>query len=109
VKTVDAKPVPEPKVDDGDKATKPIAAASPPAVNRPSVPAAATPPASVAKEAVPEAAPAEVTDKPKQPAVAMDDLEIKHDPGKKDPLGAIPGKKYRPPVFTGCGPVCGGA
>ena len=82
-KTVDAKSVPEPKVDDGNQATKPIAAASPPAVNRPSVPVAATPPASVAKAAVPEAGPAKVTAKPKPPAVSMGDLEIKHDPGEK--------------------------
>jgi hypothetical protein len=81
-KTVEAKPVPEPKIDDGNKEMEPIAAASPPAVNQ-SVPPAATPPVSVAKDIVSEAAPAKVTAKPEQPAVAMDDLEIKHDAGKK--------------------------
>jgi hypothetical protein len=82
-KTVDAKPVPEPKVDDGNQATQPTAAARPPAVNRSSVPAAATPPVGLANAPAPEAAPAKVNVKPKQPVVSMGDLEITHDPGKK--------------------------
>ncbi len=82
VKTVDAQPLPEPKGDDGNQASQPIAAAKPPTVNRSSAPAA-PPPASQTKAAVPEAAPPKAPTKPKPPAVAMDDLEIKHDPAKK--------------------------
>ena len=78
-KTIDTKPVSEPKTVDDKKALESIATASPTAVNQP----VATPPAIVAKGAVSDAAPAEVPAEPKQPAVAMDELEIKHDAGKK--------------------------
>ena len=83
VKTVDVKPVPEPTIDDGEKETKPAGAATQAAVKTASAPPAAAPPASVAEDAVPDAAPVEATAAPKQPAVAMDDLEIEHDAGKK--------------------------
>lgn len=83
VETVEPKPVSQPTIDAGEKETAPIAAASQVAVNQTSTPPATTLPASVAKEAVPNAAPVEATSAPKQPAVAMDDLEIKHDAGKK--------------------------
>ena len=83
VNTVDAKPVSQPTIDAGEKETEPTAAASQAAVNQTSAPPAAAPPASVAKASAPEAAPAEAAAEPEQPAVAMDDLEMKHDAGKK--------------------------
>lgn len=82
-KTGDTQPVSKPKIDDGDKAPKTMAAAGPPALKQPPVPAAATPRKNVPKEAVPKVVPATVTDPPEPPAVAMDDLEIKFDAGKK--------------------------
>lgn len=83
VKTVDAKPATETKSDDGEKKTEPVATASPTAEIQPSIPSAAPPPDRAAEEAVPEAVPAEETAEPEQPAVAIGDLEIKHDSGKK--------------------------
>ncbi|MCB2147407.1 MAG: hypothetical protein KQI81_13105 [Deltaproteobacteria bacterium] len=83
VKTAPAKPDAEPKKDGVAKETEPAATASPAAEIQPAVPSAATPPDSAAEEAVPEAAPAEVTAEPEQPAVAIDDLEIKHDAEKR--------------------------
>lgn len=82
-KTGDTQPVSKPKIDDGDKAPKTIAAAGPPALKLPPVPAVATPRKSAAKEAIAKVVPAKVTDPPKPPAVAMDDLEIKFDAGEK--------------------------
>ncbi|WP_319404635.1 hypothetical protein [uncultured Desulfosarcina sp.] len=83
VKTVDAKPATAPKVDDGQKERGSVAPASPTAEIQPSIPSAATPTDSAAEEALPKAAPAEATAEPEQPAVAIEDLEIKHDAGKK--------------------------
>ncbi len=83
VKTVADKPVSQPTPDAGEKETEPAAAASQAAVNQPSVPPAAAPAPSAAEASVPDAAPAEATAAPQQPVVAMDDLEIKHDAGKK--------------------------
>jgi len=83
VEPVDAKPVPEPTVADGEKETPSSGAAGQAAAKPASAPPAATPPASVAKAAVPDAAPTEATAAPEQPVVAMDDLEIEHDARKK--------------------------
>ncbi|MDX2451900.1 hypothetical protein [Desulfosarcina sp.] len=82
VETVDAKPVPGPTIDDGEKETKPITAANQASVKPASAPPAAPPPASAAKAVVPDIAPAGVKAESKQPAVAMDDLDIKHDAAK---------------------------
>ncbi len=82
-KPVDAEPVSQPTIDAGEKETQPAAAASQAAVNQTSTPPAAAPQASLAKASVPDPAPAEATAAPEQPAVAMDDLEIEHDAGKK--------------------------
>ncbi len=82
VKTVDAKPVSQPTIDADEKETQPAAEASQAAVNQTSGPPAAAPPASVAKASASDAAPVEAAAEPEQPAVAMDDLEIKHDAGK---------------------------
>jgi len=78
-KAVEAKPDSEPKTGNDKKAPESIATASQTAVNQP----IAAPQESVAKGAVSEAAPAEAATEPKQPVVAVDDLEIKHDAGKK--------------------------
>lgn len=82
-KTVDAKPVFSPNIEADEEETEPAAAASQAAVKQPSVPPAAAPPASLAKASAPDAAPVEATAAPKQPAVAMDDLEVNHDAGEK--------------------------
>jgi len=105
VKTVEAKPVDEPKIDDGEKESEPLATASPTAVLQPSVPAAVTSPDSQAKGAVPEEAQAEETAESEQPAVAMDDLEIIHDAGKKTLLARFRVKNTGPrssPVAGRC-------
>ncbi|MBR9986337.1 MAG: hypothetical protein KFF68_10530 [Desulfosarcina sp.] len=83
VKSVDAKPVSQPTIDAGEKETEPAAAASQAAVDQTSGPPAAALPASVVKGSASDAAPVRATAEPTQPAVAMDDLEIKHDAGEK--------------------------
>ncbi|WP_372683600.1 hypothetical protein [Desulfosarcina sp.] len=83
VKTVDAKADPSPTIEAGKKETEPSAAARQTVAKASSAPPAAVPPVSQAKASVPDAAPAKTTAEPKQPVVAMDDLEVKHDAGKK--------------------------
>jgi hypothetical protein len=105
VKTVDAKPVSQPTIDAGEKETQPAAAASQAAVDQTSAPPSAAPPASVAKASVPDADPAEASAASELPAVAMDDLKIEHDAGKKTLLARFRVKNTGPrasPVAGRC-------
>jgi hypothetical protein len=82
-KTVDTQPELGATTGGATKATASIAAAVPTAIEHPSAPSASTPPSRVVKENVSTGVPAEAPAKPKQPPVAMDDLDIKHDARKK--------------------------
>ncbi|MBC2712275.1 MAG: hypothetical protein HGJ94_15215 [Desulfosarcina sp.] len=87
MKTADAESVSDTKIDDGEKGPEPSATAdttaSPTAAKQPSVAPAATPAANVARKAAPEATLAEVSAEPEKPAIALGNLEMKHDSGKK--------------------------
>ena len=87
VKTVDAEPVPDKTIDEGEKetetATMAHATTDQTVANQPSVPPAATPAANEANMPAAEATPAEGTTGPEPPAVVLGDLKMKHDAGKK--------------------------
>lgn len=80
--SVDAQTVPESAVDGGQKKAAPEIPVIPMASNQVSLPPAA-PPAVADDRSVPETAPVETTPEQEPPAVALGDLEIKHDPGKR--------------------------
>ncbi len=83
----DAEPLSDRNSADGQQAPQPAAkadtTASPTTPEPPSAKATATPVASAAKATAPEATAAEATAAPASPMVALGDLEIKHDTGKK--------------------------
>lgn len=83
LKTTDIVSASDIAIDGGAKGPASAATTSPTAVQQPTVPPAATPVANVSSKTVPEDAPAESTATPQQPAVALGDLELKHDTGNQ--------------------------
>ncbi len=77
---IDAEPVPDNPVDAGKNESKPATTVSPPAAKPLFVPPVAAPVAKAPQEVAPETTPAKV---PAPPMVALGELRMKHDAGKK--------------------------